>query len=1102
MSLSGLVIGLLCAFFFTTVNASDDNGFLRSKASAEVYHLIEMAGKSLESGHLDSATSFAMRARDLADGYSDTPDTTTASILEALASCHLERSDLAAAGSLFVRALALREAQLAESDPRIAIILSHMCRLRYDQGRYEEGMEIARRALAIRKNRPAPYPLEVAASLHDVARGHHYRGMHATAESLFVQALDLRESALGPDHVDLAIPIKDLGLLYLARGKTDLALQYLKRALLLAETKLPAGHPIVATVQNGMAHVYRTTGKYSAAESLYVSARAIRLAIYGSDHLLVGEMHYSLARLNWVMGRYAAAEPLHNQALSIREKRLDNNHPDIGASLNDLGALYWHQSRFAEAKSIFERSLAIHMERLGPNHPTVGSVLNNLSVVYRKLGQYEEAEHYQQRALDLRLRTLGPRHPKVAMSQMNLGNLYRFQGMYENGEPLLKQALSTCREVFGETHVRVAMTLFSLGALYLGQGNWAEAEIHLKRALVMYEEVVGPEFPEVASCLQYLGRLYAGRGDFEQSVDQFERWIRLRRQFVDHAFSLSSEDRKLQWLEKYPVIDDSFLTLAISHGDTRARSLALEMVLGGKGIVTDAVMAEREYAYCSLDDAILESVERHAEVGNQIANLAIRGLPGVPQEQYRDSLKALYTLRNALETELSISCSVFGADLLARRFSIEDISASLPEQTILLEYMQYDPYEFNTTGPDEDRTGPSRYAVFCLQSEGQISFIDIGPVAHIDSLVALARVTIYESGPRIFSPAAADMERRLKEITGSLYDLLLSPVAEHLRESKELYVSPDGMLNLLPFEILPDADGTYLIERHQICYLSAGRDLLRAKESSESRSSAIIISDPDFDYMSAEAEASNENSTEKFLSPRSSENSPWLVATDCLNARFDPIRYSRQEATQIARSLLKVSGMTVIEFAGAEATEIVLKNLTNPPRVLHIATHGYFCEIDADQNSALFDNPLLRSGLALAGSNRTVAAHGGSTAQMDDGILTALEISGLNLSGTELVTLSACETGLGELVQGEGVFGLRRAFQHAGAQSLVMSLWAVPDKETSELMENFYDRWVGGERKLEALRNAALDLLHKSREELGHTHPMLWGGFVLVGNPD
>jgi CHAT domain-containing protein len=215
---------------------------------------------------------------------------------------------------------------------------------------------------------------------------------------------------------------------------------------------------------------------------------------------------------------------------------------------------------------------------------------------------------------------------------------------------------------------------------------------------------------------------------------------------------------------------------------------------------------------------------------------------------------------------------------------------------------------------------------------------------------------------------------------------------------------------------------------------------------------------------------------------------------------FLPIRHSEEEGKQVAETIRSRKNFHVVEFYRENASEESIRGMSDPPTILHLSTHGFFCSLDSAQKASYKSNPLLFSGLALAGANGSIR-NGGSD-NSDDGLLTALEISGLNLSGTDLVTLSACETGMGELVSGEGVFGLRRAFHHAGAGSVLMSLWAIPDKETADLMVSFYRTWLSGRPRQSALRESALAVLNSTRQRSGHSHPYFWAGFVLAGNQD
>jgi CHAT domain-containing protein len=306
---------------------------------------------------------------------------------------------------------------------------------------------------------------------------------------------------------------------------------------------------------------------------------------------------------------------------------------------------------------------------------------------------------------------------------------------------------------------------------------------------------------------------------------------------------------------------------------------------------------------------------------------------------------------------------------------------------------------------------------------------------------------------------------------------------------------------MLPFGILLSPDGKYLVEKFGISYLSSGRDLLKFKKETQPGEGALIVADPDFDYY-GKTPAISQTKALVALQPSPPLYEPARGAGGCLDVPFNRLRHSQDEAKSVENILKSEAHLRVDLYCDSKAQEEALKGLSQSPRILHIATHGYFCSDPKSNAGQMLENPLLRSGLALAGANRLMEKKRESIDPVEDGILTAMEASGLNLSGTELVTLSACETGVGEVKNGEGVYGLGRAFQHAGARTIVMSLWKVPDQETCELMSGFYRNWLSGQTKQEALRQSTLKVLNACRSKYGTAHPLLWGGFVMVGDPN
>jgi CHAT domain-containing protein len=300
----------------------------------------------------------------------------------------------------------------------------------------------------------------------------------------------------------------------------------------------------------------------------------------------------------------------------------------------------------------------------------------------------------------------------------------------------------------------------------------------------------------------------------------------------------------------------------------------------------------------------------------------------------------------------------------------------------------------------------------------------------------------------------------------------MRPVRRLLGDARRLFISPDGELNLIPFAALVGERGRYLVEDYTISYLTSGRDLLRLEVRPENRQGPLIVANPTFDQaLTSEARRGGAEA----------KGAGALRSVDFKQLRFSYLPGAETEARALGVIL---PGATVL--TGAEATEAALKQVSGPS-LLHIATHGYFLP---DQQQQTSENPLLRSGLGLAGANRREGGGG------EDGVLTALEAAGLDLWGTRLVVLSACETGLGDVRNGDGVYGLRRALVLAGAESQVMSLWQVSDLPTRNLMVEYYRRLQRGEGRSEALRQAQLKLLRGKT----HNHPFYWASFIQTGD--
>jgi CHAT domain-containing protein len=341
------------------------------------------------------------------------------------------------------------------------------------------------------------------------------------------------------------------------------------------------------------------------------------------------------------------------------------------------------------------------------------------------------------------------------------------------------------------------------------------------------------------------------------------------------------------------------------------------------------------------------------------------------------------------------------------------------------------------------------------------------------------------------------------------WDLIWKPLETALAGTKRIYLSPDGALNEVPLGIIAGPDGNLAMEKYDLRIVSSTKDILENASPSGDSRTALLLGDPEFNLTDEQ-----ESALTKKLALKSSNAQSDLELTSQPGALPGAERGSelpRLPGTgaevDAIRDLMNSKGWKTNLYTRNAALKVVVQHAESPV-VVHLATHGFFLPDqqhkvtrgDAAQNrSAVLEDPMLRSGLYFAGADRTLAGKP-TPVGLDNGILTAMEAGNLNLSGTELVVLSACNTGQGDVRAGEGVFGLRRAFEEAGARAMLMSMWSVPDKETTELMKRFYAKWLAGTEMHEALKQTELEIREEvKREHGGQDLPYYWGAFVLVG---
>lgn len=778
----------------------------------------------------------------------------------------------------------------------------------------------------------------------------------------------------------------------------------------------------------------------------------------------------------------------------------DGAQQDVERALDLLEKQQIRITTDPEAHSLRERSIIGCLELLGD--------------VHRARGDFARAEPAYRGALKARQRLFGAGHGETALGYTRLALLLDQSGQFDAAEGLHDAAIKILETIPAFGDVYLPRTLLARAAHSQDVGRFDAAEQDLLAALTLLRQQNLDDSEESILTQVRLGMVYAGMDRIEPALQSFTLALNQLDRLTGQVFAVSSERQRGLYLASVAAHVETFASFVLQYlrQDTRAVGALFRLLFKYKAIGPELLAQQRE--------SIL--AQRYPEFAGKLAKLTqLRGAIAEIELRRRRTptpssvLARLRSTRERLERELAVALP----ELKDLGQATPDSLGSLPDGSALVDVFRGRTWNFAAVpSRGEPRIGAARYMA-CILRHGRsdaVRLVDLGDAASIDALVESFRASIAGDGDRRAQGDSAALstsnttvraDRRvlhdalrntMRDFGGgtntphhdggdkegrALAAAILEPLLQAADDCRRLFIAPDGDLLRLPLEVLPIGQGRRLIDddEWQVSYLSAGRDVLRfSKGSPAPIAPALVVAAPDFDLGAAEGS--------------STRGTP-----------FRTLAGIQEEGVRVS-ALLDVDPVL-----GGDALERRIKTCRSP-QVLHIASHGFFLrssnrpgnagglpagagpDRDDITGLALVDNPLLRSGLALAGANSWLG--GASLPEAaENGLLTAEDVSAMDLRQTELAVLSACETGLGESQFGEGVMGLRRAFVLAGARTLVMSLWKVPDAATADLMTAFYDLLLAGVPRAEALRQAQRRLKER------YPDPFYWGAFVCQGDP-
>ncbi len=1046
-----------------------------------------------DKGDFAKAESLYQRALAIREKALGLDHTNVADVLNRLGDLYRRKGDFAKAEPLYQRALAIREKALGTEHPDVAGSLINLANLYYRKGDFAKAEPLYQRSLAIREKALGTDHAETLALVSELATVAKSKGELARAESLLQRILAAKEKTFGPEDSQIIAPLLELGSFY-TLTKVDLAKAELliRRALAICEKKLPPDHDDFVGTLDSLASLCKEKADYVQAESLYRRVLAIREKKKGPEDMSVGFAAWMLASVHLAKAELNEAEALYRRALAILEKIAGKENPLLYGILNDTALVYLSKGDFAQAEPLFQRALVASEKAYGPENSGLIYPLSNLALISFMQRDFAREEQLRQRVLAITEKTFGPAHPQFASALIGMAGIYLVRGEYTRAEPLLQRALMISEKAYGPEHPQVAGAIAAVSGLYLAQGDYVKAMQVCQRALTIIEKTFGSEH---FNTVQYLNPLIEAnrlQGDMPQAIALMTRGNDIIERSLDQYLVGGSERQKLALLSTIaPQVARTIALHTLSApNDPAALKLALTTLLQRKGrgqdVMADAIAQLRRRATPE-DQKLLNQL---ADARSKLATATLKGPGKDTPDAYRAQLKQLTEQSEKLESEISARNAEFRVQ--TQPVTLAAVQAAITSGTALVEFAFYVPPPPNITMIGSGSV-PARYVAYVLHPQGEAQWVELGEAKVIDDAVEKLR------------QALRDKRRRdVKQLARAVDEKVLRPVRALLGQTRRVFISPDGALNLIPFAALVDEHNRYLVQRYDFSYLTSGRDLLRLQVKQPNKQTAMFVANPDF------GEAANAGAArQRGLVYRPGTKAATGEGAVLAGYYFPPLQGTAGEARA-----LKAMLTDAIVLTQGQATEAALKQVSGP-RILHIATHGFFLEnqkpavveerglklVSMEEPTVVgqIENPLLRSGLALAGANRPTSGTG------DDGILTAQEAAGLDLWGTKLVVLSACDTGVGEVKNGEGVYGLRRALVLAGSETQVMSLWPVSDKATRDLMIEYYRRLLlRGEGRSAALRQVQLQLLagvaaRGQKPARDYSHPYYWASFIQSG---
>ncbi|MFN5170595.1 MAG: CHAT domain-containing protein [Cyclobacteriaceae bacterium] len=932
-------------------------------------------------------------------------------------------------------------------------ILNHLATYYELTDRYREANETLEKAKYVANAKYSNKDHEFAIEMTNIAKLQIKMGQYEKAEENLNAAIPiLREVSKEKEFVKgpLANAIETNATLLGLKGLFEEAEDELDRSsriIAKADVKLDIDE---LTTAKELSSLFIQLGRYSITEELVDKLLLEWEKLYGGNSVRLIDPLVDKGRLKLAQGDYTQAEKIAQRASQIANSVYGEKSTKSAPAQKLLADIDYAIGDYDNAEELLTKAIASQEKQFGRKHIEVAKSLSQLALCkFYKGDSRAEVEKIMTEAQQIVGERLGTKTPLYADLLKNLAVLYIAERKFDKAFSALTQAQGIWREKTGRRSINEASIFVLTGDVYYQLKNYKQAESFYTQGKDIYEKNFSRTHPEYVKVLSKMARVYFMQKDYKTSKRNIEEALNNYEGFIKQYFPALSEREKAKYWNTIKVDFEFYNTLAFSQLDD-FRDLVGKVYnyqLLTKALLLNSSIKIRERILNSKDENLKAAYNLWVEKKEFLTNAL-----AMSQQQLVDNgidLNALTTEVERLERDLSEKSELFGQSFENKKVTYENVQKSLGKNEVAVEMLRFRYFDHTFTD------SVIYVALYVKADNARPKVIELPEGHRMETrYFRFFRNAIYNKLPDNVS-----------------YNVFWEPIQKEIGQYSTIYLSPDGVYNQLNLEAIRTPDGKYVIDNSNIVMVNNTKDLYFRKVKGKAGmpgKTATMFGNPTF-YLTASA----------------SNSVSQLPGTE--------------KEVQELDELLKQKGWTTNEFMEKEATEEQVKMLVNP-KIFHIATHGFYTPaLTSDEmakltaNEAMMtENPLLKSGLLLKGAG-DILDQTKFNYNMDNGILTAYEAMNLNLDQTDLVVLSACETGLGEISNGEGVYGLQRAFLVAGAKVLIMSMFKVDDEATQKLILNFYQKWL-------ASGNMRLSFVEAKKElRVEYPEPIYWGAFMMIG---